>query len=152
MKALTDYNRNHFRELPQRNIMKFHRSTTRGNVVTGVGAGWVRIGATEYRENVVLTPEAVVPGFAPSGFDGLAAADFEALLAYKPEVVLFGAGAGLRFPHPSLTRALTDARVGVEVMDTPAACRTFNILAAEGRSVVAALLIAEPRSGESASA
>ncbi len=122
--------------------MKFHLSTTSGNVVTGLGPGWVRIGATEYRESLVLTPETVVPGFAPAGFDGLAAAEFEALLSYEPEVVLFGAGASLRFPHPSLTRALTDARVGLEVMDTPAACRTFNILAAEGRSVVAALLIA----------
>ena len=55
--------------------------------------------------------------------------------------MLFGAGPAIRFPHPRLTRALTDAGVGVEVMDTPAACRTFNILAAEGRSVVAALLV-----------
>jgi uncharacterized protein len=122
--------------------VKFHLATARGNVVTGLGPGWVRIGATEYRENLVLTPEAIVPGFAPSGFDGLADADFEALLAYNPEVVLFGAGAAIRFPHPRLTRALTDARVGLEVMDTPAACRTFNILAAEGRSVVGALLMA----------
>ena len=89
----------------------------------------------------MLTPEAVVPGFASSGFDGLAESEFAALLAYEPEVVLFGTGAALRFPRPELTRALIDARVGLEVMDTPAACRTYNILAAEGRSVVAALLI-----------
>jgi uncharacterized protein len=57
-------------------------------------------------------------------------------------VVLFGTGARLRFPHPQLTRALTDAGIGVEVMDTPAACRTFNILAAEGRRVAAAVLVA----------
>jgi uncharacterized protein len=121
--------------------VKFHLATARGNVVTGLGPGWVRIGATEYRENLVLTPEAIVPGFASSGFEGLADAEFEALLTYKPEMVLLGTGASLRFPHPSLTRALTDAGVGLEVMDTPAACRTFNILAAEGRSVVAVLLI-----------
>jgi ATP-binding cassette subfamily B protein len=70
-----------------------------------------------------------------------AKADFERLLSHKPEVVLFGTGAAIRFPHPRLTRALTDARIGLEVMDTPAACRTFNILAAEGRSVIAALLV-----------
>ena len=121
--------------------MKFHLSTAKGNVVTGLGPGWVRIGATEYRENLVLTPEAVVPEFAPSGFDGLVETEFAALLAYEPELVLFGTGATLRFPHPELTRALIDARVGLEVMDTPAACRTYNILAAEGRSVVAALLV-----------
>jgi uncharacterized protein len=121
--------------------VKFHLSTAKGNVVTGLGPGWVRIGATDYRASLVLTPETIVPGFAPSGFEGLAESEFAALLAYQPEVVLFGTGATLRFPHPGLTRALIDARVGLEVMDTPAACRTYNILAAEGRSVVAALLL-----------
>ena len=121
--------------------MKFHLATATGNVVTGLGPGWIRIGADEYRENVVLTSDAVATGWAPAGFDGLTAEDFAQLLVQKPEVVLFGAGPTIRFPHPRLTRALTDAGVGIEVMDTPAACRTFNILAAEGRSVVAALLL-----------
>jgi uncharacterized protein len=122
--------------------VKFHLATASGNVVTGLGPGWVRIGATEYRESLVLTPEKVATGWAAPGFAGLVDSDFADLLSYKPEVVLFGAGSAIRFPHPRLTRALTDARVGLEVMDTAAACRTFNILAAEGRSVVAALLIA----------
>jgi uncharacterized protein len=122
--------------------VKFHLATASGNVVTGLGPGWVRVGATDYRENFVLTPATIVTGWAPTGFDGLAEGDFERLLEWKPEVVLFGAGATIRFPHPRLTHALTDARIGLEVMDTPAACRTFNILAAEGRSVVAALLVA----------
>jgi uncharacterized protein len=121
--------------------VKFHLSTTSGNVVTGLGPGWVRIGATEYRENLVLTPETLATGWAAAGFDGLADADFAALLPHKPEIVLFGSGPTIRFPHPRLTRALTDARIGIDVMDTSAACRTFNILAAEGRSVVAALLL-----------
>ena len=121
--------------------MKFHLSAAAGNVVTGLGPDWIRIGAVEYRESVVLTPEAVATGWATSGFEGLAEDDFARLLAHKPEVVLLGTGAAIRFPHPRLTRALTDAGVGVEVMDTPAACRTYNILAAEGRSVVAALLV-----------
>ena len=121
--------------------MKFHLSTAKGNIVTGLGPGWVRIGSTEHRDNLVLTPEAVVPGFAPSGFDGLTEGQFAELCAYKPEVVLLGTGASIRFPHPSLIRALTDAGVGIEVMDTAAACRTYNILAAEGRAVVAALLV-----------
>ena len=121
--------------------MKFHLSTPSGNVVTGLGPGWIRVGTDEYRENVVLTSEAVATGWAASGFEGLTDEDFAQLLTQKPEVVLFGAGASIRFPHPRLTRPLTDAGVGVEIMDTPAACRTFNILAAEGRSVVAALLL-----------
>ena len=58
----------------------------------------------------------------------------------QPEVVLLGTGAKLRFPHPRLTRLLSDARIGIEVMDLQAACRTYNILMAEERKVAAALL------------
>ncbi len=121
--------------------MKFHLSTTSGNVVTGMGDGWVRIGTQEYRTSLVLTPDTVVAEWAPSGFDGLAEADFARLLGQAPEIVLIGTGATIRFPHPRLTRALTDAQIGFEVMDTAAACRTYNILAAEGRKVVAALIV-----------
>jgi uncharacterized protein len=64
------------------------------------------------------------------------------LVALAPEVVLLGTGAALRFPAPGITRALVEARIGLEVMDVQAACRTFNILVAEGRAVAAALLLA----------
>jgi uncharacterized protein len=121
--------------------MKFHLSTAEGNMFTGHGADYVRLGVVEYRENVLVTPERVVTGWTAGGFDTLTEADFTALAELKPEVVLLGTGASLRFPHPRLTRALTDAGIGVEVMDTPAACRTFNILAAEGRRVVAAVIL-----------
>jgi uncharacterized protein len=121
--------------------MKFHLSTPDGNVVTGHGQGWVRIGAQEYRTNIVLTANEVVAGWAASGFDALTEADFAGLLVHAPEIVLLGTGASIRFPHPSLTRPLVLARVGIEVMDTPAAYRTFNILASEGRKVVAALIV-----------
>ena len=121
--------------------MKFHLSTGDGNVITGVGPGWIRVGIREYRENVAMTSQSIVPGWTQGGFDQLTDADFGALLELHPEIVLLGTGATIRFPHPRLTRALTDAHVGLEVMDTAAACRTFNILAAEGRKVAAALLI-----------
>ncbi len=64
----------------QRLAMKFHLSTSAGHVVTGLGPGWVRIGATEYRESLVLTPDAIATGWAPAGFEGLAEADFARLL------------------------------------------------------------------------
>jgi len=121
--------------------MKFHLSPFNGNIVTGMGAGWIRIGAEEFRESIVLGADTIVRHWAPSGFDALTEADFAGLLVHSPEIVLLGTGAALRFPHPSVTRALVDARVGIEVMDTPAACRTYNILAAEGRRVVAALIV-----------
>jgi uncharacterized protein len=122
-------------------FVKFHLNRAEGNVFTGHGPGFVRLGIVEYHENVVVTPEKIIAAWAPNGFDALIADDFAAIAALKPEVALLGTGANIRFPHPRLTRALTDARIGLEVMDTPAACRTFNILAAEGRRVAAAILI-----------
>jgi uncharacterized protein len=121
--------------------MKFHLSAGEGNVITGVGPGWVRVGIREYRENVAMNAQTITPGWTRAGFDDLTEDDFAALLALNPDIVLLGTGSTLRFPHPRLTRALTDAHVGVEVMDTAAACRTFNILAAEGRRVAAALIV-----------
>jgi uncharacterized protein len=120
--------------------VKFHLSTASGNVVTGLGTGWVRIGTREYRTSIVVTVDTVAD-WAPSGFEALAEEDFAPLLALRPDVVLLGTGAAIRFPEPRLVRALADAGVGVEVMDTAAACRTYNILVAEGRRVVAALVI-----------
>jgi uncharacterized protein len=121
--------------------MKFHLSTAEGNVFTGHGAGFVRLGSVEYRDNILVTSERVVTGWATGGFDALTEDDFAALVALEPEVALLGTGASLRFPHPRLTRALTDAGIGLEVMDTAAVCRTFNILAAEGRKVAAGVLL-----------
>ena len=124
--------------------MKFHLQQPTANVVTGTGPGWVRVGQTEYRDSIVLLPDAVVQGWAPNGFDDLGEPDYASLLSYTPEMVLLGTGAVQRFPHPRLLQSLAAARVGVEVMDTRAACRTFNILVAEDRRVAAALIIPRP--------
>jgi len=121
--------------------MKLHRQAPAATLVAGLGPGWVRVGEREYRENVVLTPDAVVPGWAPAGYAALAPADFASLLEHAPEVVLLGTGATQRFPDARLTGGLAAAGIGIDIMDTRAACRTFNILIAEDRRVVAALLI-----------
>jgi len=121
--------------------MKFHLQTPTTNVVTGMGRGWVRVGQTEYKGNLVLLPDAVIEGFAPNGFAALTETDFASLLDYSPEMVLLGTGERQHFPHPRLLQSLTAARIGVEVMDTRAACRTFNILVAEDRRVAAALIV-----------
>jgi uncharacterized protein len=121
--------------------LKFHLQAPTANVVTGFGEGWVRIGADEYREGVVILPDRIIAGWAPAGFDALLAEDFARLLVPEPEIVLLGTGARQRFPHPRLLAPLIEGRIGVEVMDTRAACRTFNILVAEGRRVAAALAI-----------
>ena len=113
-----------------------------GIFVTATGAGWIRVGTGEVRQNAVLTPDEVVTPWASGGFDALAEQDFAALLAHGPELVLFGSGERQRFPHPRLLRPLIDMRIGVETMASAAACRTFNILSGEGRRVVAALIVA----------
>ena len=123
--------------------MKFHLQTPTTNVIAAVGADWIRIGETEYRQNLIVTPDAVVTHWAPAGFSALTEDEFAALLQHKPELVLLGTGATQRFPHPRLFKALTQARVGVEAMDTRAACRTFNILIAEDRRAVAALILGQ---------
>ncbi len=121
--------------------MKFHLNAGTGNVFTGYGDDYVRVGVVVYRENVVVTPEQIVTGWCPGGFDALSDDDLAAVAALQPEIVLLGTGTRQRFPSPRLSRVLAEARIGLDVMDTPAACRTFNILAAEERKVAVAILL-----------
>jgi uncharacterized protein len=74
-------------------------------------------------------------------FEDLTAEHFKKLGESKPELVIFGSGSKIKFPHPKLIATLMQERIGVETMDTPAACRTYNILAGEGRHVIGAFLI-----------
>ena len=111
------------------------------HIVRAYGPGQVTVNQEVYRCNLVLTRERVLTDRLPDGFEGLQASHFEALMQLQPEVVILGTGKRLRFPRAELTRALVQAQIGFEVMDTGAACRTYNILASEGRRVVAALLI-----------
>lgn len=120
--------------------MKLHQAKTGDlNVFTGYGEGHVLINAVRHDGNLLVTAEEIHP-WEVADFESLQPAHFEQALAFTPEVVLFGSGSKLRFPHPRLTAALTNAGIGVEVMDTQAACRTYNILMAEDRKVLALLL------------
>lgn len=122
--------------------MKLHLDNPANrNLVTGHGAGYVAINHRHYEANLILLPDRIVESWGAGGFDSLAESDFEAIRALGPEILLLGTGNRQRFPAPSLLRPLIEARIGFEVMDLPAACRTFNILMAEGRRVAAALLI-----------
>ena len=86
-------------------------------------------------------PEQILENWPVAHVRALAAADVAGLIALKPELVLLGTGQALRFPHGSVLGALAAAGIGMEVMDTQAACRTYNILTEEGRNVAAALII-----------
>lgn len=121
--------------------LKLHLSNISGiNLFTGYGEGYVMVNRQRHERSLVVLRDRLVTDWEPAGFDALSAADFTRLAELAPEIVLLGTGARLRFPRPELTRALIDARIGLEVMDLQAACRTYNILAAEERKVAAALL------------
>jgi uncharacterized protein len=121
-------------------IMKLHEAKTAGaNLFTAHGAGYVEINRERHEGSLIVSADSITP-WAPANFAALEEAHFTQLLALQPELVIFGSGPTLRFPHPRLSAALTNAGIGVEVMDTSAACRTYNILLAEDRKVVAALL------------
>ncbi len=116
-----------------------HPGSTR--MFTAHGAGHVDVNGERYGSSIVVRADGVRSDWNPAGFDDLTEADFAYFLELKPDVLLFGTGARQRFAHPGLYRMLTDARIAVEFMDTPAACRTYNILVAEGRHVIAAILL-----------
>ncbi len=103
--------------------------------------GQVAVNEQVLSRSLVIMPETLLDEWPPQRFETLAAGDFAMIAALRPEIVLLGTGATLRFPAPALLAPLYDAGIGVEVMDTGAACRTFNILMAEGRAVAAALLM-----------
>ncbi|MGZ5093568.1 MAG: Mth938-like domain-containing protein [Burkholderiales bacterium] len=122
--------------------MKFHLTQAAGqNLFTAYGDGFVAINHQRFDHPVLVAPAQPVIRWDASSVESLTPTHFEAILEFKPEIVILGTGDRLRFPKPDLTRALAAAAVGFEAMDTKAACRTFNILMAEGRQVVAAILI-----------
>lgn len=122
--------------------MKLHLDNPSSrNLVTGYGAGFVAINHRQYEASLILLPDRIVEPWGTGGFEALAEQDFEAIRTLGPEILLLGTGNRQRFPAPGLLRPLIEARIGYEIMDLPAACRTFNILMAEGRLVAAALLI-----------
>lgn len=110
------------------------------NLITGYGDGHLMINRVRHDGNLLLDAKQIITGWAPGGFEALGADDFTAIAALRPEVVLVGTGSRLRFPPVSVLRPLIEARIGYEIMDFAAACRTYNVLVSEGRAVAAALL------------
>ena len=115
------------------------------NTITGHGTGYVTINGDKISDAVIVMPDTLInpwPLQSPSpSAQLLCIDDFTALVALKPELVVFGSGAVFCFPNRLIMTVFADAKIGFEVMDTPAACRTYNVLASEGRRIAAALLI-----------
>ncbi|MBM3343516.1 MAG: hypothetical protein FJY56_15615 [Betaproteobacteria bacterium] len=111
------------------------------NQFTGYGTGYVMVNQQRYQRSVVVTPSALHEDWPVTGVEVLNAEALRFLLELKPEILLLGTGAKQVFPRPAALREFAQAQIGVESMDTPAACRTFNILMAEGRNVAAAIIV-----------
>jgi uncharacterized protein len=125
--------------------MKLHPSNTKQyQTVTGYDDTGVEINAERYNYSLIVLPETPPRAWDAPSFEALTAAHFDVILADKPDVVILGTGERQRFIHPRLTAALTMQRIGVECMDSQAACRTYNILMGEGRKATLALIIEHP--------
>lgn len=121
--------------------MKLQLARSEGwNTFTAYGEGYVSVNAVRHSSNLIVLPDRLINGWTSASFETLALSDFELLAGLDAEIVILGTGRVLRFPHPELLGPLMRVRKGLEVMDTHAACRTYNVLAGEGRKVAAALI------------
>ena len=111
------------------------------NTITGYGDGYVEINKTPFAHAVVLSSDGAISEWSAQSFDDLEAHHFSQLVDLKPELILIGTGKRQRFPKPELLKALISAKIGFEIMDSQAACRTYNILVGEGRQVLLALIV-----------
>ncbi len=123
--------------------MKFQPDLTGAATISGYGPGWIAIAGERISHSLILNANGARTPWDCDSFDHLSAEHFARLIQASPlpELVVFGSGERLRFPRPQWLRPLIEAGIGIETMDTPAACRTYNILAGEGRRVVVALLV-----------
>ena len=112
--------------------------------ISGYGPGWVGVDGEKITRSVIISSSGARIDWPLERFEDLGAAHFEQLARVEAEVVIFGSGSRIRFPNAAWLRPLIARRIGVETMDTAAACRTYNILAQEGRSVAVALLLEQP--------
>ena len=121
--------------------LKFTRELSATLVIRNVSESAIRVNDADYSESIVLTPDDQLTIWSDKPIADLTEADFDSVFDTKPEIVLLGTGASNVFPPRELTFAFARKGIGLEVMDTPAAARTFNVLANEGRRVAAVLCI-----------
>ncbi len=109
--------------------------------LTGYESDGVEINGLMHKKSFVLSPMELVNDWQPQELSALTVEHFDAIYAMKPEVIILGTGTVQIFPDREILKYLVQNRIGYEIMDTPAACRTFNIIMAEGRTVVAGMFI-----------
>ena len=122
--------------------MQLHLDRVNGiNFISAVGPGEVRIGDRIFQDSIIVSAHEIVPDWTVTTIDEIDERSIAPILAMEPEIILLGTGDSVRFPDRRLMAGILARRIGLEVMDTAAACRTFNILVGEDRQVAAALLM-----------
>ena len=124
--------------------MKFQPDSIDVQSISGYGPGWIGIGNEKITTSIVLGSRGERFEWACDQFDNLSEAHFAQLADLGTELIIFGSGNHIRFPRPAWIAPLVRRQIGIETMDVHAACRTYNILAGEGRHVAVALLMASP--------
>ena len=122
--------------------MRFAQDNLTGNIIRGYAPGQVTINDEVIVTSVIVTPERIIRDWLPRAFGDLERRHIVRLEELQPEIIVLGTGLRLRFPDAGFTAGFLSQGIGVEIMDTTAACRTYNILLSEDRRVVAALLMA----------
>lgn len=122
--------------------MKLHLANfDQQNVFSGYGEGYVMINKIRHEQNLIVLPDEIIEQWPVESATTLSLDDFDSVLLRKPEIILLGTGTQLNFPDYSLMAKIIQSGVGFEVMDTQAACRTYNILVEEDRQVAAAIIL-----------
>ena len=121
--------------------MKLHPDKSSVQTITAYGEGWIAVDGERIEASVIIGSGGERIDWSCRHFAELQAGHFAQLAALDTELVIFGSGARIRFPDPAWLQPLMQRRIGIETMDSHAACRTYNILSGEGRKVVVALLI-----------
>jgi uncharacterized protein len=122
--------------------MKFSEADSgSGHLINGYSPGCIVVDGRDYREGLIVSPERIVSGWGPSRAADLGIEHVRELVELGPQVIVIGTGKRQCFPDPSVYLAAMDQGVGIEIMDTGAACRTYNIIMAEGRRVAAGLMV-----------
>jgi uncharacterized protein len=124
--------------------MKLQPDQSDVQTISGYGPGWVGVNSERITASVIISSRGERLAWPAEHFEDLDAGHFAQLAAVQAEVVIFGSGSRIRFPQAAWLKPLIERRIGVETMDTAAACRTYNILAQEGRDVAVALLLEQP--------
>ncbi|MCG8428686.1 MAG: Mth938-like domain-containing protein [Chromatiales bacterium] len=125
-----------------RAVMKFSvDNLADGNIINAYTDEKVMIAGQVYSNSLIVLPDRIIEDWPIATFEQLNAGAFETLAALEPDIIILGTGDRQQFPPPKLYQALIEAHIGLEVMNTAAACRTYNVLTSENRRVAAALIV-----------